>query len=344
MKEQVISLYINDALSYKKIAKKLKLDITSVLNILKEEHYIVKDTTREKAISFKQAIDYYIANPKDSLRVVGKLFGVNPDNLSKKLKEFNITIEDRGHLSRFNEFVFDSIDTEDKAYWLGFIYADGCIDSRHKKYVFELCVKESDIEHIRNFNTFMQHEKENIKYGSYIRDGKEYRRCRWVVSNKHLWETLNNYGCTPNKSLTLKFPDRSIFKNDSLIRHFIRGYFDGDGSLGCYGKRLQPNCSVVGTLDMLQNIANEIDNECSLYHHKSHSDETFTLQAHSQKAINFINYLYKDSSIYLKRKYDKNLYMCRLWEESHGLQQTKIGEGCDANPEVTTKTKKFVAP
>ena len=52
-----------------------------------------------------------------------------------------------------------------------------------------------------------------------------------MVNSPHLINTLISYGCTPKKSLTLKFPDISIFKNMDLIRHFIRGYFDGDGSV-----------------------------------------------------------------------------------------------------------------
>ena len=52
-----------------------------------------------------------------------------------------------------------------------------------------------------------------------------------MLNSPHLVETLISYGCTPRKSLTLKFPDFNIFKSQSLINHFIRGYFDGDGSV-----------------------------------------------------------------------------------------------------------------
>jgi hypothetical protein len=56
-----------------------------------------------------------------------------------------------------------------------------------------------------------------------------------LIRNSKLWEDLNKWGCVPNKSLILKFPDSEIFNNDeSLILSFIRGYFDGDGSLGYY--------------------------------------------------------------------------------------------------------------
>lgn len=81
--------------------------------------------------------------------------------------------------------------------------------------------------------------------------------CVWAASNKHLWQTLNKYGCTPNKSLTLKFPNENIFKSKDLIRHFIRGYFDGDGciSYNKYKYGIVPRCSVLVTLQLVTKIA-----------------------------------------------------------------------------------------
>lgn len=81
--------------------------------------------------------------------------------------------------------------------------------------------------------------------------------CVWAASSKHLWEILNKYGCTPSKSLILKFPDESIFESKDLIRHFIRGYFDGDGciSYNRYKYGIVPRCSVLGTLQFITKLA-----------------------------------------------------------------------------------------
>lgn len=57
----------------------------------------------------------------------------------------------------------------------------------------------------------MGHNKDNVKIGYVNCNGKRCVRCRWEIVNKHLWNTLNNLGCTPRKSLTLKFPSLSIF-------------------------------------------------------------------------------------------------------------------------------------
>lgn len=110
---------------------------------------------------------------------------------------------------KFNEHIFDVIDTEEKAYWLGFIFADGSISSnpikgeKKARYVFEISLKGDDSYHLEKFNKFMEYDGNNVKVSNSKCGGKLFKRCRWMIANKHLWETLNSYGCVPNKSLTL---------------------------------------------------------------------------------------------------------------------------------------------
>lgn len=178
----------------------------------------------------------------------------------------------------------------------------------------------------------------------------ECSRCRWMISNKHLWETLNSYGCTPRKSLALRFPDETIFKDRSLIRHFIRGYFDGDGCITRYIHHtiVSPRVEVLSTKEFLEKILNYSKIEASYRHNSRHTDNTWSLDYNKENAIKFINYLYQSSSIYLERKYKLYEFFkngSRLVEEFTKLQQTKIGETPEKdNPEVTTETKKSVAP
>ena len=69
------------------------------------------------------------------------------------LQENGIEVINYQNLTKFNENVFDSIDTEEKAYWLGFIFADGYISLKGNS--FELSLKGSDSEHLDKFNKFM---------------------------------------------------------------------------------------------------------------------------------------------------------------------------------------------
>lgn len=100
----------------------------------------------------------------------------------------------------------------------------------------------------------MGYKGNNTKLGTISYNGKVYTRCRWGIVNKHLWEVLNSYGCTPKKSLTLTFPSEKIFQHDTLVFPFIRGYFDGDGGL-CVCKRSHKlKASFLGTQNFLQEI------------------------------------------------------------------------------------------
>lgn len=114
----------------------------------------------------------------ESLTKIAEKFGTSRNTLSKKLKEKGIEIINQQNKSKFNENIFDVIDSEEKAYWLGFIYADGYIDSsplddsKKSKYNFELSLKASDVGHLHKFNVFMEHNKNNVKINNVKCDGK----------------------------------------------------------------------------------------------------------------------------------------------------------------------------
>jgi hypothetical protein len=225
---------------------------------------------------------------------------------------------------RFNYNKFDIIDTEEKAYWLGFIFADGYVSN--KEFTFELGLKASDVGHLHKFNRFIECVDNNIKYHPKITIDKIYDSYRWNIRNEKLWNALNSYGCTPNKSLILKFPNIEIFKDKLLIRHFIRGYWDGDGCISFTPKT--KIISVLGTVEFLNEmkiyVPTLINN--NIYKHKSKNDKTFSIQTNFRKAYETLKYLYNDSTIYLDRKYEKYLDFCRLYEESYRLLETKNGE------------------
>lgn len=244
---------------------------------------------------------------------------------------------------------FDSIDTEEKAYWLGFIFADGYIyssplDTSKERidWNFELCAKGDDKAHMEKFAKAIGYHKElhitkADKYG--------HTRCRVCLSSEILWRQLNSLGCTPRKSLTLKFPNESIFKSRDLIRHFIRGYFDGDGCISYANKEHTiPVYQILGTKEFLKVIMSYLNIEETLFHnHNNKKEVTMYIQASSRKAMYVLHKLYDNCSIYLNRKYEKFIYFCRIFEKSNMLKQTNIGEGCDANTEITTETKESVA-
>lgn len=224
---------------------------------------------------------------------------------------------------RFNIDKFSLIDTEEKAYWLGFIFADGYISE--KTFTFELGLQASDVVHLHKFNRFMECTDNNVHYHPKITENKIYDGYRWTIRNEKLWNTLNSYGCVPNKSLILEFPHNKIFKDQSLIKHFIRGYWDGDGCI-----TITPTTkitSVLGTENFLNTLKSHVPTIVNkkLYKHNSKNEKTFVIQVGAKKAYKTLKYLYEDATIYLDRKYEKYKDYCRLYEELYRLSETQNG-------------------
>ena len=317
--KDVIKLF-EEGIGISEIKKLTRLTQDQIKVELVKHDYLYYYNNPAKAWNLKQAAQDY-ANGLGSLTKLSKKYQVQINYLSNTVRHVGINVINIHNQCKFDEHIFDFIDTEEKAYWLGFIFADGTISShsvgKKPRYQFELSLSLKDKSHLDKFNVFMRYKGNNVKYNSY--------RCRWVINNKHLWETLNSLGCVPNKSLILQFPK---YLERQLIPHFIRGYFDGDGSLGIYITKYNPRiyCQCVGTNDFLTNILTYCEITINLGHDIRCSDEVFNFQLCGEKCYYYLLKIYRDSTIHLNRKYQKFIEVCRLWEESHKLLLSKNGE------------------
>jgi hypothetical protein len=231
-----------------------------------------------------------------SITKIKNCLKIDTEKIKKILLKNNVKIINKQNLIRFDPFIFDNINTEEKAYWLGFLFADGYIN---KKNGLELSLATIDKEHILKFSKF-------LKFTGKIYEDKS--RVRLCISNKYFTDKLKSYNCINNKSLILDPPNISIFKDKNLIKDFIRGYIDGDGCL-----HLKRNnkliFSVLGTYQFIEFIQTYILNELfisvNIYKDKRSLNNTFILQTSYSKALKIVDYFYKDSNIYLDRKYTK---------------------------------------
>lgn len=283
-----------------------------------------------KKLIIEEAIKEYINTPDcdKSIAKISNKFGINKKTLSKYLKEKGIEI--KRHLCKFNNTIFDIIDTEEKAYWLGFLYADGYLASKSYQVGLDLSLK--DIDHLKKFNEFMNYDKglnvyETHQFGSKDnknKDGKILYIVRTVLTNEHLWNSLYKLGCVPNKSLILTFPDESIFSDKKLIYDFIRGYFDGDGTLGVYqhsnkNKNLEESLMFVGTKNFLEGVEKYLG-KGYIMQKPNCNKATYRLSYSTSKANKAAELMYKNSNIYLDRKY--NIYI----NDFAALKSGKNGE------------------
>ena len=318
-KEKMINLYNNGAL-VKEIAKIMSISIPLASATLKKWGVNIINPT--KVIHFDIEKDIIpLLEQGYSLTEISKKVNNTRNAISRYLKKAGYQVINRQNETKFNETIFDIIDTEEKAYWLGFMYADGCISSPRKnskkEYSIELSLSLVDIEHLYKFQNFLQFNHDRVKYSKIQLNGKDHFRCRFSFSNKHVWEVLNNYGCTPNKSLTLDFPSEDIFfnKDKKLIISFIKGYFEGDGCLSYIkhqtkkGERYSVVSSVLGTKDFLEKTAEYLGVKKSMLQankNKSNSSgKTYTLFIRQKQTQKILHLFYDDSKVHLDRKYNR---------------------------------------
>jgi hypothetical protein len=125
---------------------------------------------------------------------------------------------------KFDYTYFHNIDTTRKAYYLGFLFADGCICKSH--YRISIFLQDRDSNIIKSFHSDLKSQI-NIQY----REAFDNTRAQYGVyfNSKDMYYDLINLGIRPNKSIDgMNFPSIDSY----LIPHFIRGFFDGDGTVG----------------------------------------------------------------------------------------------------------------
>lgn len=151
-----------------------------------------------------------------------------------------------------NHKYFDVLNFE-TAYFLGILAADGNVSQNR----ITLGVCEKDREIVDNFKNAIQSTHPIKQRITRLRE-KSYPQQVFRFNSPHMCKTLETYGIIPNKSLTLKFPNIP----PSLISSFVRGYFDGDGSI-TITKHKNMFIYILGTERFLKNIKDYYNQLCN---------------------------------------------------------------------------------
>lgn len=267
------------------------------------------------------AMNFY-QNNEISIVECSKKYNIGATTLTRYLNKNNIKIKkNNGKIYSYNENYFEVIDNEEKAYWLGFIAADGSIVNKGN--TLEISLSSKDRKHLEKFVQAINGDLNQIKdYNKTAGNGKVYYTSRVTVNSIKLCSDLNKVGIYPNKGFELGFPN-NISKN--LMQHYLRGYFDGDGSICTNGKNRNGSpkwaVNLIATKEFLEDF---------MYHIMDIGISKISLQKKgpmmtwNKVGINqikrFLSYLYDDSIIYLDRKYELYYKICRFEPNSQKTQ------------------------
>jgi intein-encoded DNA endonuclease-like protein len=262
--------------------------------------------------SKKEIFDMYSGGK--SCSEIAQLCSCNPSNIFALMRRNNIPrrkISDINRKYKINESYFNEIDSEEKAYFLGFLFADG--DNNTKKYVVRLRLKYTDEEILQKLNSLIENEspirhekaRDNFKKGELISSSDT---CGLYINSKKISERLNQLGFTPKKSFTVRFPEEIPCE---LYRHFIRGYFDGNGCLGYFtrGKRLY--FDIDGSELILSKVQEILIENLKISKTKlsiraeNLDGRVVSMRYSGKNALLIIDWIYNGASIYLERKYKK---------------------------------------
>ena len=265
--------------------------------------------------------------------IVAERIGVNPKTVYRWLKKYGITAKDyKKHT--VNSSYFDKIDTEEKAYWLGFIMADGCIYRGESKnsYRFQMNLSSVDRDALEKFSKCICSDYKIVDVLIDNKEtGRQYKAAQLKINNTEFCKGLMSHNVIPRKSKICEMP--TIDKK--LERHFVRGYFDGDG---CISKKSNGNrwrFEIAGGINILNSFQEMLEESGISTHIYPIRNNVFTMVISSHSSIkNVFDLLYCNSTMFLKRKYDKFITFkseyCPAEQRCSGNNQVNCGESLRA--------------
>jgi hypothetical protein len=216
-------------------------------------------------------------------------------------------------LRKFNDDYFSIIDSPNKAYWLGFIFADGWIhkDIKNRNYELGIELQLSDIKQLNDFNNELGNAHDIVEKHSekYICDYHKKSITDSVVLrvySKKIVDDLIRHGVVENKTKSTIFP-----KINDYFFDFLRGYIDGDGCIYVNDKGYMVVHITSANPDVLQYIKNKLskdyDIKSNIYQEKENKYRIYFNKINSIKLLDFI--YYDDNVQKLNRKYEKYLLL-----------------------------------
>ena len=237
---------------------------------------------------------------KLSIEELAKNIGVTKSSITNKAFSLKIT-NNTQNKNRGNINLFENINSEESAYWLGFIYADGYIikneeDKKHHNYELGIELQESDITHLEKFNKI---------FNNYY---KITTRARKMDSLDIL--NGNEVSNRLNKTCLIRIYNKKIvndlINNNDMFIHFLRGYIDGDGSYVVDSKNRYIISIQGNNKECFEFISNKLLTDFNISSYISKDRECWKLNIRKKSdVLKLIDLMFNNANIYLDRKYDK---------------------------------------
>lgn len=265
----------------------------------------------KKGIDLQEIINLY--NSGKTPTEIAEIYNCCTSNISRRLKkagfefkrDYSKTRYERRNRYKVNEGYFDEIDTADKAYFLGLMCSDGSVS--HNQFYIKL----TDEDVLQKFKIHLQYEGP-IRFINHSKLHPNWKNAYMLeISSKKLVNALCLQGCVPNKTRTLHLPKL----RENLYRHFIRGFFDGDGCLQLQDKLYHCRFDLTSAskifLEQVRPIIAEHGKTIGSLNKETKYD-VWHLSFSGHQVISILNWLYKDTDLYMIRKYNKYLLLSSL--------------------------------
>lgn len=294
---ECVKFYRENVESITSVAKKFNIDKATL-----KKH---KDINIDKLVFYKEfyyefsskeldAVNEYVSS-KVSASYIRDKYGFKHETLNKMLEVLGFSTTRKFKVD-FNRNVFSTISTEADAYFLGLLLADGYINN--SKGMVRLKLKGSDVDILEKFCDYLGMSYDSIKSEIHSETGNTQRYVG--IHSKDIVSRLESYNIFQAKSCREK-PYYNIKKE--LLSHYLRGYFDGDG---CIYSSMN-SISVCGSKEILKFFCDVFKDELGIIKEESsfiNYDNMFKIIFSGNNMMKILDYLYADSNIYLKRKYN----------------------------------------
>ena len=209
-----------------------------------------------------------------------------------------------------NQHYFDEINTPEKAYILGLLYTDGNRNKREGHYQITLKLQDRDVDILYKIQQLMNYNRP-LKFIEKIKEHPTHRnQYALIIDNKQIAVSLERWGIIPNKTEYVTFPS---FLNNELIPHFLRGCWDGDGTISHNPK--EQRTSLIGTYALVSKIKEFLEDKLHVHFTLRKAgckmESIYTISLHGRLQLKtFLDYLYNNSTIHFDRKYSYYRFMC----------------------------------